>query len=101
VVVLDGMPGRHRATGKCSSSMWASPFSPHPTGGAGAQELDMPQGTARFSGGIRNSADVAKGAALSMASSALPLIAWRQRSHLDEEYRKIGSRAGAMTTTRG
>src|SRR6478736_5231083 len=91
VIVLDGMQGGTAATQEVFIEHVGMPtLSAIRPAVQALQELDMHRKVQLIvSGGIRNGADVA-----SIGTAAL--IALGDNSpHLDEEYRKIGSRAGA------
>src|SRR6478672_6749661 len=101
VVVLDGMQGGTAATQEVFIEHVGIPILAAIRPAVRAlQELDMHRKVQLIvSGGIRNGADVAKALALGADAASIgtaALIALGDNSpHLDEEYRKIGSRAGA------
>src|SRR6187401_3623017 len=101
VVVLDGMQGGTAATQEVFIEHVGIPILAAIRPAVQAlQELDMHRKVQLIvSGGIRNGADVAKALALgadavSIGTAALVALG-DNAPHLDEEYRKIGSRAGA------
>ena len=101
VVVLDGMQGGTAATQEVFIEHVGIPILAAIRPAVQAlQELDMHRKVQLIvSGGIRNGADVAKALALgadAVSIGTAALIALGDNApHLDEEYRKIGSRAGA------
>src|SRR5688572_27070153 len=101
VVVLDGMQGGTAATQDVFIEHCGIPTLAAIRPAVQAlQELDMHRKVQLIvSGGIRNGADVAKALALgadAVSIGTAALIALGDNApHLDEEYRKIGSRAGA------
>jgi methylamine---glutamate N-methyltransferase subunit C len=101
VVVLDGMQGGTAATQEVFIEHVGIPIlSAIRPAVQALQELDMHRKVQLIvSGGIRNGADVAKALALGADAASIgtaALIALGDNApHLDDEYRKIGSRAGA------
>jgi len=101
VVVLDGMQGGTAATQEVFIEHIGIPILAAIRPAVQAlQDLDMHRKVQLIvSGGIRNGADVAKALALgadAVSIGTAALIALGDNApHLDEEYRKIGSRAGA------
>ncbi|MGZ5917126.1 MAG: FMN-binding glutamate synthase family protein, partial [Methyloceanibacter sp.] len=101
VVVLDGMQGGTAATQEVFIEHVGIPIiAAIPPAVQALQELDMHRKVKLIvSGGIRNGADVAKALALgadavSIGTSALIALG-DNAPHLEEEYRKLGSRAGS------
>src|SRR6476646_4914000 len=101
VVVLDGMQGGTAATQEVFIEHVGIPIlSAIRPAVQALQELDMHRKVQLIvSGGIRNGADVAKALALGADAASIGTAALSSlgdnSAHLDEEYRKIGSRAGA------